>query len=284
MALIGRMTEMLAGGDARAADAMQNLLEQPCKDGSMKWVEVTTKPVFGESGELVEITGVSRDATARVLSDAALKRALADKDRLYAELQHRVKNSLALIVSLLSLEAGSIEDEAARGPLEEAQARVRSIGLLYEQLYRTRSVEDIDLSDYLPEVVRAVLDLSLSARGIRLETDCAKVRIATDRAVSVGLLLYEMAANAVRHAFPDGRSGRIRLALSLEAESVRLRLEDDGVGLPPGYDLKAGKGLGSLLIAQLALQLGGFTQAGAGIGGIGAGFAVIFPLIDGAKP
>jgi PAS domain S-box-containing protein len=277
-AIMGEMTAKLADGDPSAAEARTGLFEQPCKDGSKKWIEVTTKPVFDGSGALVEITGVSRDATERVLAEGELKKALSDKDRLYAELQHRVKNSLAMIVSLLSLEAGSLDDEAARGPLEEAQARVRSVGLLYEQLYRTRLVEDIDLGGYLPEVVRAVVDSSSSARGIRLEAECASVRIATDRAVSAGLLLYEMAANAVKHAFPEERNGRLRLILGVEGDAVLLRLEDDGVGLPPGFDLEARKGLGSLLIAQLAVQLGGLAVAGPGIGGAGAGFAVRFPL------
>jgi two-component sensor histidine kinase len=280
---MAEMSAKLAAGDPSASEARTGLFEQPCKDGSKKWIEVTTKPVFDASGALVEITGVSRDATARYLSDAELKKALADKDRLYAELQHRVKNSLALIVSLLSLEAGSIKDEEARAPLEEAQARVRSVGLLYEQLYRTRSVEDIDLGGYLPEVVRAVVDSTSSARGIRLETDCASVRIATDRAVSAGLLLYELAANAVRHAFPEEGNGRLRLVLGLEGGTVLLRLEDDGVGLPPGFDLDAGTGLGSLLIAQLAVQLGGSAAAGPGIGGSGAGFEARFPLSDRSK-
>jgi PAS domain S-box-containing protein len=279
-ASMAELAERLAKGDPTAALARTGLYEQPCKDGSLKWIEVTTKPVFDASGALVEITGVSRDATARVLADSALKKALADKDRLYAELQHRVKNSLALIVSLLSLEAGSIEDEGARAPLEEAQARVRSVGLLYEQLYRTRSVEDIDLGAYLHELVRSVLDSPLGAQGIRLESDCASIRIATDRAVSAGLLLYEMAANAVKHAFPGGRGGRLRLALGLEGDTVRLCLEDDGVGLPAGFDLGSGKGLGSLLIAQLAVQLGGRAEAGPGIGGAGAGFRVLFPLAE----
>ena len=139
-------------------------------------------------------------------------------------------------------------------------------------------VEDIDLGGYLPEVVRAVVDSSSSARGIRLEAECASVRIATDRAVSAGLLLYEMAANAVKHAFPEERNGRLRLILGVEGDAVLLRLEDDGVGLPPGFDLEARKGLGSLLIAQLAVQLGGLAVAGPGIGGAGAGFAVRFPL------
>jgi PAS domain S-box-containing protein len=276
--IMGELVERYARGDDSAALAQTGIFEQPCKDGTKRWVEVTTKPVFDGSGAFVEVTGVSRDATARVLADAELKEALLEKDRLYAELQHRVKNSLALIVSLLSLEAGSIDDEAARAPLEEAQARVRSVGLLYEQLYRTRSVEDIDLGDYLPEVVRAVVESPLGARGIRLETACESIRIATDRAVSAGLLLYEMAANAARHAFPEGKGGRILLSLRLEGETVRLCLQDDGVGLPPDFELGAGKGLGSLLITQLAVQLGGAAETGTGLDGAGAGFAAHFPL------
>jgi PAS domain S-box-containing protein len=278
--IMGELMARMAQGDSSAALARTGIFEQPCKGGSKKWVEVTTKPVFDGSGALVEITGVSRDATARVLTDAELKRALADKDRLYAELQHRVKNSLALIVSLLSLEAGSIRDDAARAPLEEAQARVRSVGLLYEQLYRTRSVEDIDLGEYLPEVARAVVDSPLGARGVRLETDCASVRIATDRAVAAGLLLYEMAANASKHAFPHGRGGIIRLGLGVAEGKIVLSLEDDGIGLPADFDLDAARGLGSLLIAQLAIQLGGSAEAGPGLGAAGAGFVVRFPFTE----
>jgi PAS domain S-box-containing protein len=278
-AIMGEIMAKLAEGDPSVAEARTGLFEQPCKDGSRKWIEVTTRPLIDGSGVLVAITGVSRDATARVMADAALKKALSDKDRLYAELQHRVKNSLALIVSLLSLEAGSIKDDATRAPLEEAQARVRSIGLLYEQLYKTRSVEDIDLGKYLPEVARAVVESAVGSRGVRLETDCASIRIATDRAVSAGLLLYEMAANAIKHAFPAGKGGKVRLGLRVEGDTVRLSLEDDGVGLPSDFDLNAGQGLGSLLIAQLAVQLGGAAEAGPGLGGLGAGFVVVFPLI-----
>jgi PAS domain S-box-containing protein len=275
---MGILAERIARGDASAGEAVTDLYEQPCKDGGMKWVEITTKPVFDDEGNVVEITGVSRDANARVAADEALKRALSDKDRLYQELQHRVKNSLALIVSLLSLESGTIEEESARMPLDEAQVRVRTIGLLYEQLYRTRSIVDIDLGTYLAEVARAVVESPLGQRGLRLELDCETCSIATDRAVSAGLLFAELASNSVKHAFPSGGLGRIRLRLRSEQGEVMLLLEDDGVGLPEGFDLDEGKGLGSLLITQLAEQLGGRAEARPGIEGKGAGFLVRFPL------
>lgn len=278
-AQMGQLYELIAKGSPVADTIVTDIYEQPCKGGGMKWVEITTKPVIDSSGRIVEITGVSRDATARVLADAELKKALSDKDRLYAELQHRVKNSLALIVSLLSLEAGSIEDEEAREPLEETQVRVRSIALLYEQLYRTRSVGDIDLGAYLAEVARSVIESSMSQRGLRLETECESFPISTDRAVPAGLLLHELVANSVKHAFPGRRTGRIKLSLGAEGGTVRLRLEDDGVGLRPGFDLESESGLGSLLITQLSAQLGGSAEAGPGLDGAGAGFLLSFPLL-----
>ena len=278
--LMGR----LAAGDSRAAEAFTETYEQPCKGGGVKWVQISTKPVLDAGGALVQIAGVSRDVTARVLTDLELKKALADKDRLYSELQHRVKNSLALIISLLSLEAGNIEEEEARLPLEEAQVRVRSIGLLYEQLYRTRSVNDIDLGAYLAEVAQAVVESPLGPRGLRLEVDCESIRIATDRAMPAGLLLYELTANAIKRAFPEGRGGRIRLGLRVEAGWVRLSLEDDGKGLGQGFDLEGSSSLGSLLISQLSMQLGGSASARPGLDGAGAGFVIRFPKVPGLPP
>jgi PAS domain S-box-containing protein len=277
-AWMGLLADAIARGDPAARDVNTDIFEQPCKGGGTKWVEISVKAVFDAEGRVVEVAGVSRDATARVLADAELKKALAEKDHLYAELQHRVKNSLSLIVSLLSLEADSIEDEEARVPLEEAQVRVRTIGLLYEQLYKTSSIGNIDLGVYLVEVARAVVESPLCQRSLRLETDCASFLIATDRAVPVGLLLYELVSNSVKHAFPGQAGGRIRLSLGVEEGGVLLRLEDDGVGLPEGFDFQNGSGLGSLLVSKLAVQLGGAVETGPGLAGAGVGFVLRFPL------
>ena len=257
---------------------MTDLYEQPCKGGGMKWVEITTRPVLDAEGGLIEVVGVSRDATARVLAEAELQNALADKDKLYKALQHRVKNSIALIVSLLSLKSDSLEDESSRAILDEAQVRVRTIGLLYEQLYRSRSIGDIDLGAYLSEVARVIVESPICRHGLRLELDCGSLPIDVDRAVSAGLLLAELVSNCAKHAFHDRRSGRIRLSLSGDATEVRLRLEDDGVGLPAGLNPSEEKSLGFILINQLAKQLGGVVEAGPGLEGRGAGFSVLFPL------
>jgi two-component sensor histidine kinase len=233
--------------------------------------------IVKDSGGSILLASI-RMALGLAAADAELKKALAEKDRLYAELQHRVKNSLALIVSLLSLKAGTIEDEELRAPIEEAQVRVRSIGLLYEQLYRTHSVDEVDLGAYLSEVARTVVESPLSPRGLRLESDCASLLIATDRAVPAGLLLYELVANSVKHAFPGRDGGKIALSLGLEGEWVELRVQDDGVGLGEGFDFAAESGLGSLLITQLAEQLGGSAEIKPGLGVSGAGFLVRFPV------
>lgn len=211
-------------------------------------------------------------------ADAAVSAALEAKDRLYAQLQHRIKNSLALVSSLLSLQAGAMEaQEAARG-LEEAQARVRAIGILYERLYKTRSVESIDLGAYLEEVAQAALSSRPESRGISLEADCERVSLGTDRAVTVGLVVNELAANAATHAFPAGSAGIIRLGLELDGSDVLLQIKDDGRGLPEGFSLRSERGIGSMLVYSLMDQLGGTIEAGVGIGGKGAGFSMRFPV------
>jgi PAS domain S-box-containing protein len=286
VAQIASLAEAIASGDPVARETHFGLYQQYCKDGSLKWIDVSMRPIYEESGKFVEVVGVTRDATEHVAAEAKLKAALADKDRLYAELQHRVKNSLALISSLISLSSSGVENESTRESLAEAQARVRSIGLLYEQLYKTRSVEDLELGDYLASVARAVVEAPPSPRGLRFESSCESFRLATDRAVTAGLLLYELAANAAKHAFAGRSRGLVRLELRLDAPPpgtsrrtlVSLRLEDDGVGLAPSFNLETEGGLGSNLIRQLASQLGGSVEAGKGIGGEGSGFLVRFPL------
>jgi two-component sensor histidine kinase len=215
---------------------------------------------------------------AAAAADAAVSAALEAKDRLYTQLQHRIKNSLALISSLLSIQAGAVEQEGTRRSLDSAQARVRSVGILYEQLYKTRSVESIDLGSYLEELVQAAVSSIPDTRGINLEADSERINLGTDRAVAVGLAVNELAINAARHAFPPGAAGIVRLGLRLDGSDVVLDFQDDGSGLPEGFRLDAGPGVGSLLISSLAVQLGGTMEIGTGIGGRGAGFCLRFPV------
>jgi two-component sensor histidine kinase len=210
-----------------------------------------------------------------------LSAALEQKDFLFAELQHRVKNSFALMASLISLQEESFDDERVLHAFDETKGRLHSISFLYERLYETRSIADIDLGAYIAESVKAaVASLADSDGAIRLETDCAPLRIDTKRAIYVGLVAHEFAVNALKHAFPPGKGGRLRVELAERDGYILLSVADDGVGLPPGFSPDSRKSLGVLVVRTLVDQLGGGASFGAGLpGGPGPGvaFTVRFP-------
>jgi two-component sensor histidine kinase len=202
---------------------------------------------------------------------------------LYTQLQHRIKNSLALITSLLSLQAEADPDERTKHAMASACSRLRVVGILYERLHKTRSVESIDLAGYLEEIVEAAVSSRRTPPRIGIEADCEHVSIGTDRAVTVGLVVNELAMNAAHHAFAEGEGGVIRLRLSLAGTDVVLEVQDDGRGLSPDFRLGETSSLGSLLLTSLTAQLGGSIEAGAGIGGRGAGFRLRFPMAAGLR-
>lgn len=278
---IGRLQALIASGDPLGSEAVTDLYEMVCKDG-VKTVEITARAVSDGKGHIERLVGITRDATKRIQGEAALKKALADKDVLFGELQHRVKNSLALIASLLSLESSSLPAGQARNALESARSRIDSIARLYQQLYSSRSVSDIRIGDYLRDVSFSVVDsLSDGGAGIALDFEAQDAVLDTRRAILVGLILNELVVNAIKYGCPGGR-GRIRIVLGKEEGGLRLAVSDEGPGLPAGFSMP-GKGweggsLGFTLVSQLAGQLSGTLSAGPGPGGKGASFVVSFPL------
>lgn len=279
---IEEITQLCAARDPRGLEPVIDCYEMPCSDGSVKTVEITSKAVVDGKGRVVELVGITRDATRRIRDEAALKEALAQKDVLFGELQHRVKNSLALIASLLSLESSTLPEGQARHALESARSRIDSIAQLYQKLYSSRSVSDISIGDYLRNVAVSVVEsLSEDDARIALEFESTDAILDTKRAVSVGLVLNEFVVNAIKYGCPGGK-GRIRIGLEKVDGDLRLVVSDEGPGLPPGFSLPdkgwEGGSLGFTLVSQLVGQLSGRLSAGPGPGGRGAAFTVSLPL------
>jgi len=222
-----------------------------------------------------------RLAQSAIKAERALSESLEQKDFLFAELQHRVKNSLTLIASLLSISAATVDDELVRSAFDEAQGRIRSVALLYERLYATRSVDSIDLGAYVAEAARSAMEgLSEVDGSIVLETECLPVEFDTRRAIYVGLIVYELVINALKHAFPFGGPGRFRVSLRADGGDLLLAAADDGVGLPDDFSFEARTSLGVLIVRNLARQLGGAVETGRGLPGgpgPGTGITLRFP-------
>ena len=214
-------------------------------------------PVFDGQGIPRYLLGISEDITERKRAEEAIKASLREKEVLLKEVYHRVKNNMQIISSLLQLQSGYFEGGEVQRVFEESQMRIKSMALVHEKLYQTHDLARVDFDEYVRELV-AMLMSSFGARGGRagIEVHAEGMALDIDRAIPVGLILNELISNSIKHAFPNGRTGVVRVALSKTGDRISLTVRDNGVGLPEGFDPAATQSLGMRLVHVLAEQLG----------------------------
>ena len=236
--------------------------------------EVADKPVdyVAEDCEFLEQAGAYLGPIlhARLQRDAherAVSAALAAKEVLLQEVHHRVKNNLQIISSLLNMHADGLPDQA-RQVLDETQRRVRSMALVHERLDSRDRPDEMDFAEYATSLASEILAVYHADSGvIRLRFDLEPVTLRIDQAVPCALILNELVTNAVKYAFPDRRAGEILVALHECGESrVCLRVADDGIGFPPGFDRTDCQSLGLRIVDILTYQLNGTLAVGPGPG------------------
>lgn len=199
-----------------------------------------------------------RDITHAWQTEEALRRALDDKGMLLKELHHRVKNNLQLIVSLFNLQVRALDDDDGRHALLDAAGRVRAMALVHERLYQASTLSPIALDSYIRDLCEQLARASSAAqRGIGLRIDvAAAVEVALDVAVPLGLLINELVSNSLKHGFPDGRAGMIRVRLACDHNgALVLTVSDDGVGFVPNDGGTSGQSLGLKLVSALSEQM-----------------------------
>lgn len=181
------------------------------------------------------------------------------------EMNHRVANSLTLVSAMVRMQASRMSDRAAVAALSQVEARIAAIGGVHRLLYTSGDVKSVDMRNYLTRLITE-LDETSRRPGLSITAETPdNVKILTDKAVSVGVLVTELVTNAVKYAYPEG-GGEIRVQLRPIAErKVELVVEDDGVGWN-GAALAKGTGIGSRLIAAMAMNLGTTVRYGDGPG------------------
>jgi len=250
------------------------------KNGDLFVEQAVVAPVR-DAGSTLHYVALKQDISARKRTEQALQASLQDKVALLNEVHHRVKNNLQVITSLLRLEAGRSSHSDTKSVLTEMQGRIRAMALLHESLYRTGTFASVDLGAYLQQLASQAFRAQ-STGMVRLQLELASVQVSLDQATPCGLLLNELISNCLKHGFPDGRSGEVRVELHALSGSSKwcLRVSDTGVGLPADFDARRTQSLGLQLVADLAHQLQGTLQIEPGPG---AAFAVTFG-IEQAEP
>lgn len=225
-----------------------------CK-GNIFWGNIAAKQisVAGKRVNLVRIT----DVTARKQAEEQVQLSLQEKELLLKEVHHRVKNNLHTISNLLDLQTEGIEDDHLLSLFNDSQNRIQAMALIHEQLYESQDFGKVEFGEYID---RLISNLSLSygdqIRPIRPIVEAESIWINLETAIPCGLLLNELVTNAFKHAFPEGRSGTVRVQLYQdETQHLNLKIWDDGVGLPPDINWQNSSSLGLKLVRILAKQL-----------------------------
>jgi two-component sensor histidine kinase len=191
-------------------------------------------------------------------SQRQLQVSLHDKEVLLKEIHHRVKNNLQMVASLLALQSSQLTDLKAQRLFQDSQDRVRSLALLHDTLYQAGSLGQFNFAAYMKAISTQLLTTyTTNTSAIRLSTQLDEVPLDLDAAIPCGLILNELLTNVLKHAFPNGQGGEVRLTLRAEADRVTLSVRDTGVGFPTALDFRQTDSLGLQLVNLLTEQLGG---------------------------
>lgn len=226
------------------------------KDGTEFPAEASISKVDSDGATL--LTVILRDVTDRVAADQKLQESLREKEALLREIHHRVKNNLQVMSSLLGLQSRAVAQEETRRAFEDSQDRIHSMALLHEMLCQSGNLARIDLAEYTRQLVGHLFRAyGVDSERIRLSMHLDPVYLDQEGAVPFGLIVNELATNALRHAFAEGGKGEIQVTLQQQPDQhVELIVRDNGVGLSKEADWRKDGSLGFRLVRMLAEQLG----------------------------
>jgi two-component sensor histidine kinase len=199
-----------------------------------------------------------------------LQSLVEQKKLLLQEVHHRVKNNLQVMSSLLSMQAKFVNDPKASAALQDSERRVMAISMVYERLYRNDRFEEVDFGDYVTNLTAELFDcMGHEGQGVVSRVDVSRVVLDIDQAIPCGLILNELATNALKYAYPGGVGGEVLIECHETAEGlVRMRVSDQGIGLPPEMASNHGNTLGLKIVGILTKQLQGQLSVGKGPGAV----------------
>ncbi|HDZ38513.1 MAG TPA: PAS domain S-box protein [Marinobacter sp.] len=233
-------------------------------DGTVRWAIGHGESVRDPDTQHVRIVGIVLDATSICEREESLREAVGARDLLIAEVNHRVKNSLQMVTSILNLEASATEDAAARASLKAATTRVNAVAAIHASLYEDEDVSSVQIDRYM-ERLKEHLDASLSSegRGVKIALDVEPIRLPTDKAITLSLAVNELVTNSFKHAFGNEDEGAVTISLRRSGgDTIVLEVADDGTSSSTDrLEIKSpSSGLGQRLIKGMASQLGGTIE------------------------
>ncbi|MFP4619353.1 MAG: PAS domain S-box protein [Spirochaetaceae bacterium] len=226
------------------------------KDGTRLWMAWRNKAVYDEKGNRLFMQCIGYDITERKKNEERLQRALDEREYLLQELNHRVKNNLSMVSSLISLKDAETEDD-----LSDLRNRIDAIGLVHEKLNHSGELTRVEASEYLEELLSSIFS-SLSYHGVDVHIEADTAYLEVSIIIPLGLIINEAATNALKHGFTREEKARFAVALRADKKSGRytLSISNSGNPIPEGVEFSTSESMGLQLIKNLVEQIDGTLE------------------------
>lgn len=244
-------------------------------NGDIRFLHAQAVVRRNAAGEPEGMVGTILDITESKQAEDTIKASLKEKEVLLQEIHHRVKNNLQVISSLLSLQAKSSQNPDVVDALLNSERRVRVMAQVHKNLYRSDDMARIDTRNYLESIAEDAKQSQMDGvKDIVFNQDIDQVSLGIDLAIPMGQIVSELLSNSLKHGFPNGNSGTIDLSLKKrDGGAIELFVGDDGVGLPPNFDIAKSESLGLRLVDTLTTMIKGDLTLNSPPG---AGFRIVF--------
>ncbi len=225
-------------------------------NGDIHYIIIHAIP-FLEKGKVERILGIGADITQLKKAENKILSSLSEKEALLREIHHRVNNNMQIISSLLNLQTLYVHEEETKEVLQDSQRRVKSMAMVHEKLYRAGDLSHIKFKEYTEKLVSDIFSTYNRRTGdIKFILNMDEIELNMETAIPLGLIINELVTNSLKFAFPENE-GSITIELENNNGQFVLTVADDGIGLPPDFDLNKTHSLGLRLVNSLVIQLDG---------------------------
>ncbi|MBN1498668.1 MAG: PAS domain S-box protein [Spirochaetes bacterium] len=227
------------------------------KDGSTVWGDINICMMKDKNHKPYVFLPVIVDITKQKKSDEEIRRQLREKEIILREVNHRIKNNIASVESLINLQMHSTENEEAIAILQDAIGRIKSVRILYDKLVSVDEYHVTSVRSYFETLIDSIINIFPDSGNVSVEKDISDFTFDLKRLFPLGTIVNELITNTMKYAFKGRESGKIRISLHRNDVQVRLEITDNGIGFPDGFDYTNSGGFGLTLVNILVEQLNG---------------------------
>ena len=201
-----------------------------------------------------DIAAIYNDITERKLSQEKIKSSLVEKEALIRELYHRTKNNMQIISSMLTLSSSYTDNEDVKTLFKDMQNRILTMSLVHQKLYQSKDLSRVNLKDYIIELTDLLIkSFMVPQNKISLEIDIEGINVMIDIAIPCGLIINELISNSLKYAFPEERTGRVKVSLHKTDDTwIDLKVSDNGIGVNEEFDFANNGKMGTKIIYAIA--------------------------------